>query len=87
MYSNQFQGVLRRLSVMFEAGLCTLKSFQANIYIDQNARPKFSKARPKFSKARSIPSDLCEKVETKWQCLVRRETWINFSVLIRHPQL
>ena len=74
MNSNQFQGVVRRHSVVFEAELCTLKIFQANIYIDQNARPKFSKARPKFSKARSIPYDLREKVETEWQCLVRRET-------------
>ena len=33
MYSDQLQGVLRRHSVVFEAELCTLKCFQANIIL------------------------------------------------------
>ncbi|XP_046373937.2 uncharacterized protein K02A2.6-like [Haliotis rufescens] len=50
--------VLERHSAVFEEGLGTLKGFQAHIYVDKDATPK-------FFKPRSVPYALRQKIEVE----------------------
>ena len=60
--SSDLQAVLDRHSRVFQEGLGTLKGFEAKIYIDPQAQPKFYRARP-------IPYALRDKVFQELQRL------------------
>ena len=56
VYTHSLQSLLERYSNVFQEGLGTLKGFEAKIYVDPEATPR-------FHRARSVPYALRDKVE------------------------
>ena len=67
VHLNSLQKVLRRYPSVFQEGLGTLKGFQAKIYVDPDAPPR-------FYPARSIPYAYREMVEQELQRLQENGT-------------
>jgi len=62
IHTASLQAVLARYPGVFQEGLGTLKGFEAKIYVDPNAPPR-------FHPARSVPFALRDKVDTELQRL------------------
>ena len=67
MQASQLQGVLDQHKELFQPGFETLKGFEAKIYVDPGAKPRFFKAFPLLYALR-------ETVECEMECLVQEGT-------------
>ena len=61
---DKLKTLLSRYSSVFQEGLGLLKGFKANIYVEQDTRPK-------YFKARSVPYSLKAKIEDQLDKLVK----------------
>ena len=56
VHNQALKEILDSYEKVFEEGLGTLLGFEAKIYVDSEAKPKFCKARP-------VPYAYCDKIE------------------------
>ena len=67
VYNSSLQSLLAQHSAVFEEGLGTLQGYQAKIYVDPDAIPR-------FHRARSVPYALRDMVEKELQQLLQEGT-------------
>ena len=65
LQNSSLQNIIQSYAGEFKEGLGTLKVFEANIYVEDGAKPR-------FCKVRTVPYSICTKVEEELDRLVKR---------------